>query len=215
MRLTKAQKKLKEMGIEYEYSETQGVGSINIKDLDGRLYMVMEHTGNGNTVQGIMVSGKDFKGDYWNQKDVVEWLDKYSYRFTGGDMAKLEEERRKENRMSRYEKALNLREVKKYECYPYTLRVTTNGLGKKSFSVNAEGALFEYPSIYCIEDIYSNNDNEIPELEISLSTSSRMDVKETEDYIKKVENAIKAVKHFEEIIEEELNNQKIKNIDDL
>lgn len=87
MRLTKVQKKLKELGIEYNYIQKEATyilnetGEIDFKDLDGNRYTISEHTGSGKTVQGIMTNGKDFKGDYWTQGRIVNWLDNNYDRF--------------------------------------------------------------------------------------------------------------------------------------
>lgn len=89
MKLTKVQKKMKELNIKFEYDElpanytTVATGDITFWDKDGERYTLGEHTGSGksSTVQGIMVNGKDFKGDWWNQTQIVEWLEDNKDRF--------------------------------------------------------------------------------------------------------------------------------------
>lgn len=89
-KLTKVQKKLKEMGIKYKANtnpedyQTVETTDIEFWDVKGDRYSIYEHTGSSGakTVQGIMVSGsKDFKGDYWNQGNIVEWLKNNKDRF--------------------------------------------------------------------------------------------------------------------------------------
>lgn len=91
-KLTKVQKKLKEMGIKHEVTTspesriTVEITDIIFWDVEGNRYSVDEHTGSrgARTVQGIMVYGgkdKDFSGDYWNQSRVIEWLENNKDKF--------------------------------------------------------------------------------------------------------------------------------------
>lgn len=91
-KLTKVQKKLKEMGIKHEVKTspesriTVEITDIVFWDVEGNMYHVDEHTGSrgARTVQGIMVyggKGDDFSGDYWNQIRVIEWLENNKDKF--------------------------------------------------------------------------------------------------------------------------------------
>jgi len=92
-KLTKVQKKLKEMGIKHEVKtnpeDYQAVETTDIVfwDAEGARYSIDEHTGSSGakTVQGIMVYSskrdKGFQGDYWNQTNIVEWLENNKDRF--------------------------------------------------------------------------------------------------------------------------------------
>lgn len=82
MRLTKVQRKLKNLNVEYSYREVQETGELFFKDKDGNRYSVMEFTGiTGNTVIGIMTSGIDFNFDTYNQWRIVKWLEEHEERF--------------------------------------------------------------------------------------------------------------------------------------
>lgn len=91
-KLTKVQKKLKDMGIKHEvYTRPEDYSTVETTDIEfwdveGNRYGIDEHTGSSGakTVQGIMVRGsKDFKGDYWNQGNIVEWLENNKNKFEG------------------------------------------------------------------------------------------------------------------------------------
>lgn len=82
MRLTKVQKKLKELDIDYTYKEQHGTGELYYYDKDKNRYAVLEFTSNtGNTVIGILTTGKDFNYDTYNQTRIVNWLEEHKERF--------------------------------------------------------------------------------------------------------------------------------------
>lgn len=87
-KLNKIKKKLEELNIKYEYTESEAnyisvaMGDIVFWDKDKNQYSLGEHSGSGGkTVKGIMTNGKDFKSDWANQTRIVEWLEKNKDRF--------------------------------------------------------------------------------------------------------------------------------------
>lgn len=83
MRLTKVQKKLKELGVTYSYEETDfngnKFGDIWIKGVDTKNYNIGEITSvTGSTVSGIWVSGTE----YDSQKEVISWIERNEDKFS-------------------------------------------------------------------------------------------------------------------------------------
>mgnify|MGYP000925366397 CR=1 FL=1 len=76
MRLTKIQKYLKNLGIEYEYEyeyeKKYGCGEI-IFDYNNKTYYISEITGNrGNTIIGVVMNGVRYPT---SQKRIIDYLD--------------------------------------------------------------------------------------------------------------------------------------------
>lgn len=84
MRLTKIQKKLKELQIGFTYEEIRdGFGAIDIQCImsNGQImiYPIFEHSTNNNYPEGILYPGS---GAIHNtQKEICEWLEKNQDRF--------------------------------------------------------------------------------------------------------------------------------------
>lgn len=82
MRLTKVQKKLKELGISYSYEETDfngnKFGDIWVKGTGTKRYNIGEVTSiTGSTVSGIWVNG----GEYDSQKEAISWIERNEDKF--------------------------------------------------------------------------------------------------------------------------------------
>lgn len=72
MRLTKIQRHLKKLGVDYTYSENYGCGEITFEH-NGKRYRIAEITGNrGNTVIGVVMSGVRYPT---SQKNIISNID--------------------------------------------------------------------------------------------------------------------------------------------
>ena len=72
MKLTKIQKHLKKLEVDYTYSENYGCGEITFEH-NGKNYHISEVTGNkGNTIIGVAMSGSRYPT---SQKNIISRID--------------------------------------------------------------------------------------------------------------------------------------------
>lgn len=72
MRLTKIQKHLKKLGVDYTYSENYGCGEITFEH-NGKNHHIAEITGNkGNTIVGVVMGKRSYPT---SQKNIISNID--------------------------------------------------------------------------------------------------------------------------------------------
>ena len=205
--MTKIQKWLKDMEIDYNFSLKEDMTVVmNFKDLDGNEYRIEPVSG------GFNLYGCGLARVQTSQSEVVKALSFIDYKF-GADMERLNEEREKEARFKRIQKALD--DVKRESFYfggngdgiidDYELIIETNDLGMKRAYVKNLNKRDFMPNI-AIEDFRDYNkdgEQELPDVVIRLSGTNALTALDAMALVREIDKAIESVVYFQEIIKRE------------
>lgn len=205
--MTKIQKWLKDMKVEYNFSLYQFTTMVmNFKDLNGKEYRIEPVS------CGFRVYGCHWEKVKSSQSEVIKALTLIDYKF-GADMDRLNKEREDSARFERIQKALD--DVKRESFYfggngdgvdaDYELTIETNGLGMKiAYSRKLKNRDF-MPDIVIrdLDDYKIDRSKSIPKVLIQRVGSDALNALDAMAWVTEIEKAIEAVVYFEQVIKYE------------
>lgn len=205
--MTKIQKWLKDMKVDYNFSLKQDMTVVmNFKDLDDNEYRIEPVSG------GFRIYGCGLSRIQSSQSEVVKALTFIDYKF-GADMERLNKERENADRFKRIQEALD--NVKREHFYfggngdgvdaDYEMTIETNGLGmKRAYAKKLKNRDF-MPDIVIrdLDDYKIDRNKSIPKVLIQRVGSDALNALDAMAWVTEIEKAIEAVVYFEQVIKYE------------